>query len=470
MTRRRLAFVLFVLGWGLGVSPAAAQEGNLAAAFRRQGEELREDCGAFDPAHILSCATALVTGKPLHISLGSIAPQNGFGVGAAFVVGRAPSENWRLNFSADAVRAFGGAWRAGAYLKIVRTDVAMPGVDPTGGSAPSGAGIRPYGVGSFYAQTISLPTLSFFGLGPDTTEAGKSIFGMRQTIVGGNVIVPVRWRGGERVNLSLFGEINGRFVDIRRAPADEGPSIEQLYSEATAPGLERQPGVAQFAQGVRAEPSLLNDRLRLNYLAKLEQFVAGDDRYSFTRWTLDLLHMVPIYRGAPTADARASNTPNECAIGPTTPACPPVSFSRNRSGTIGLRFLTAQSDTRIRSVVPFYFQQTLGGSNINGERLLASYDDYRFRGAKILLLQQSLEHSLVGPLGLWLSADQGRVGPDESGDFGDWRHSFMAGLTIRAGGIPAVQLTWATGGSEGNHVALTMSTTLLGGSSRPSLQ
>ena len=34
------------------------------------------------------------------------------------------------------------------------------------------------------------------------------------------------------------------------------------------------------------------------------------------------------------------------------------------------------------TIVPFYFQPTLGGSDINGQRLLSGYDDYRFRGAE----------------------------------------------------------------------------------------
>jgi hypothetical protein len=58
----------------------------------------------------------------------------------------------------------------------------------------------------------------------------------------------------------------------------------------------------------------------------------------------------------------------------------------------------------------------------------------------------------------------------ESLDLNDLRHSYMVGVTLRAGGFPAVVLSWATGGSEGHHVAFTVSTSLLGGSNRPTLQ
>jgi hypothetical protein len=119
-------------------------------------------------------------------------------------------------------------------------------------------------------------------------------------------------------------------------------------------------------------------------------------------------------------------------------------------------------------VVPLYFQPTLGGSDINGQRLLPSYDDYRFRGPRVLVLQETLEHSIWGPLGLWLAADQGKISLDDSRADG-FLHSYALGLSLRAGGFPFVLVSWATGGSEGSHVAFTISTSLLGGSARPSL-
>ena len=36
--------------------------------------------------------------------------------------------------------------------------------------------------------------------------------------------------------------------------------------------------------------------------------------------------------------------------------------------------------------MPFYLQPTLGGSDINGERRLASFNDYFFRAPNVLLM------------------------------------------------------------------------------------
>ena len=169
---------------------------------------------------------------------------------------------------------------------------------------------------------------------------------------------------------------------------------------------------------------------------------------------------------SPLTDA---NTPNDCAVSPAIDRCP--SISRNRTGTIGFRAFVSRSGVGSDSVLPFYFQQTLGGSDLNGSRMLASYDDYRFRGPHVFFLQESIEHSLgTWPVGLWFAADQGRVSLfDDDGDSGDVRYSVSSGLTLRAGGFPVAVLSLGTGGSEGSHVAFTISTSLLGGSPRPSL-
>jgi hypothetical protein len=101
------------------------------------------------------------------------------------------------------------------------------------------------------------------------------------------------------------------------------------------------------------------------------------------------------------------------------------------------------------SVVSFYFQPTLGGSDINGAPSLSSYQDYRFRAPNILLLRESFEHSIWGPFGFTFMADQGKVALTR-GDVGfdHLKHSFGVGLTLRGGGLPAVFLTFAWGGNE----------------------
>src|SRR5262249_2263796 len=135
-----------------------------------------------------------------------------------------------------------------------------------------------------------------------------------------------------------------------------------------------------------------------------------------------------------------------------------------------VRLLISSSAASSGNVIPFYFQPTLGGSDIDGNRLLPSYDDYRFRGPNLILLQESFEHSIWGPIGFSFLADQGKVTLCRGSlDFTNLAHSYAAGVTLRIGGFPLVSFLFAWGGSEGHHIITTMDSTLLGGSPRPSL-
>ena len=86
------------------------------------------------------------------------------------------------------------------------------------------------------------------------------------------------------------------------------------------------------------------------------------------------------------------------------------------------------------------------------------------------LLREGLEHSIWGPIGLAFSADQGKVALSRGEiAFDHLAHSFSVGLTVRAGGLPALSLGFAWGGPEGTHTISTVNNSLLGGSARPSL-
>jgi hypothetical protein len=432
-----------------------AQEGALQAEFRREGESLKANCGKFGLTSVIGCGEVLFLGHPLHIAVGSVAPLNGFGFGPAFVTRWNPNNNWRLSVNADAVVSTNGSWRAGFYGKAVRTKI-----------EPGTATVRPFPIFNVYAQATSLNKIAYYGLGPNTARAGQTFFGMRETIVGTNVIYPVF----RPLNLALLGEVNGRFVDIRESNGNSGPSIEQVHTESTTPGLSRQPAFAQFGEGLRARPTLFSDHLRLNYSLNFQQFVASESRYSFRRLTVDLAHQIPIYKKTRSLLPRDNNGPDDCSASSSATAadCPRVTL--DREGSIGFRLLLSESFTSSGSVVPFYFQPTLGGSDINGQSSLASFQDYRFRAPNLLLLQGSIEHSLYGPVGFSFRAEAGRVALSRSDlAFDRMVRSYAAGLTLRAGGFPMVYVMYAWGSNEGNRTVASMNTSLLGGAGRPSL-
>lgn len=289
----------------LAATSAWAQESMLQAEFRREGERASDACKDFGFKTVPGCAYELFTDHPLHIAAGSLPPQNGVGLGGAFVADK-NTKSWRLTWDVDAVGSTNASWRAGGYMKLIHTPiepviVVMPAVPTSGDAAQPKKPARktpinlvhPYTVFNLYAQSISLNTLYFFGLGNDSTLAGQSVFGMTQTIVGGSAIKPIyEWPAIRKLNPALLGELNGRFVNIRGDNGRSSPSIEMLYTNATAPGLRSQPGFVQLGEGFRIEPVLFKDHFQLNYLGNFQQFFApSSSTNSFLRWTADLNHI-----------------------------------------------------------------------------------------------------------------------------------------------------------------------------------
>jgi hypothetical protein len=146
-------------------------------------------------------------------------------------------------------------------------------------------------------------------------------------------------------------------------------------------------------------------------------------------------------------------------------------YVRNAESTISFGVLLTESMAPAGHMVPFYFQPTLGGTDIDGSSLLLpSYADYRWRAPNAMLFRLSTEHSVWGQIGIMALADAGHVAMTrEDLDFTHFKHSYGVGLTIRAGGIPQLNLVFAWGGHEGTHTTGALTSSVLGGMERPSL-
>ena len=494
-----LAILLAALP-GLCQSPVQ-NESRLHRDFRVEGESLARSCGKLSFGNLIDCGQTLVTGQPLHISTGGVAPQNGTAFGLAFVEHKNYANEWRLNWNLDAGASTSASWRAGFYTKAYR----LSGGSPTMGFETPGSKTKKKSAPLFgsaplfnlYAETDSLNRVDYFGLGPNSLPASHTTYGFTETLIGANAIIGVKGVLTP-ARLSLVGEIDGRFPSLRAGSDATIPSIGSRFTEATAPGLSSQPIYFQPSEGLRIEPALFKDLIRLNYLLQFQQFVApGNGAYSFRRFNADFSHEIPLYRivGSKAAKFyyknRASNLgyngPDDCtgssagqnisimraAAAKTDPArpCPIVSTTENLEGSITLRLFLSESFAKAGSAVPFYLSPTLGGSDIDGTAALASYPDYRFRGPDLLLIRGSFEHSLGKlPIGGVFTVDEGKIGLRRDDiAFDHLRHTFSAGFTVHAGGLPVVYFLFAWGGHEGNHTIANLSPTLLGGSSRPSL-
>jgi hypothetical protein len=460
--KSRIAFLTF---FAVAAS-ASAQETSIGADFRGEGERLKSSCSSFSFGSLASCAEVLFTDHPMHIAVGSLAPQNGVGFGAA-MVGHWTTPNWRNSWDLDALGTSNGSWRAGGYLTLVW--IHRPKIVISTGSASSSKSnlsIQEQLIFHVYAENTTLNKINFFGIGPSTSDTSRVFFGQREAITGGNTVWPV-WK---KFNVALFGEANGRFVDI---------TVQPLISPLIAVAHTSEPAYAQFGEGVRLRPTFAHDYIRLNYSVSLQEYIAGNSTYSFRRFTTDLQHQFPLYRNTRTLLPKDFNGPDTCVedMASADRKCPPFmpppppGKTRNLEGSVGLRLLIQESIVPSGHVVPFYFQPTLGGSDINGNSALASYQDYRFRAPNLLLFRANVEHSIGKlPIGVTAILDEGKVALTRSDvDFSHLRHSYSAGLTLRAGGFPVVYLLFSWGGHEGTHTSSRIDTSLLGGSTRPSM-
>src|SRR6185437_6683292 len=113
--------LLFLLVPMLLRQAPAGHQSQLGAEFALQGGRIAAACHAELPS-LFKCPVEFVTDHPIHVAVGSLAPQNGFAAGPAFVTHRY-SDAHDLSWNADAVRALGGSWRAGVYFKAVLTPV-----------------------------------------------------------------------------------------------------------------------------------------------------------------------------------------------------------------------------------------------------------------------------------------------------------------------------------------------------------
>jgi hypothetical protein len=459
MRKRALCFVL---AWSTVIC-LAQNESRFGSDLRREGEALKQ-CGAI--SKIAGCAQTLVLGQPLHIAVGSLAPDNGVAVGLALVGHKNFANEWRTSFNFDAGATMNNSWRAGGYMKAFRL-----------------SGVNTYHIAplfSLYSQSISLNRVDYFGLGQNTTPLGHTTFGFTENITGVNAAIPVSVQGHAPI-FAIVAELNGRFPSVRRGEEKNIPSIESLFTESSAPGLNHQTPFVQPSEGLRLFPALFRDGVRLNYLIQFQQFFApGDSAYSFRRFNGNFDHEIPLsvlskkYYNAGRAAVFPQNGPDDCTgTGGENKAmpCPQISLTRKLEGSVHLQAFLSESFARKGSRVPFYFSPTIGGSDLNGTHMLPSYPDYRFRGPDLLLFRGSVEHSLGQlPIGALFSVDEAKVGlrrDDISLDH--FRHSFGAGLTVHAGGLPMITFLYTWGGNEGTHTIANISPALLGSSGRPSL-
>jgi hypothetical protein len=372
-------------------------------------DEFKRDCAAFKSGPgfgtFKSCAADFFTLNPVHPTVKSIVPGGGTGVGASLSL-EFPSGDWRRKFTTNGAISFRKYWVAESALSFSHAAFGKSN------SASESFGAQ------FYVRARELPLMPFYGLGPNSTQAGLADFSERRTSIGARVLNPLTsWIG-------VGGVVEGIFPDVGGISDPKVVSINRLYNETNAPGLTTQPTFVHseiFLHPHHADPFELDYHIGYNFYHD-----TSFGYYSFRRFRAEARHFI--------YPERSGGQPH-------------------RDSMITIHGLLSVSDTSPNNAVPFYMQETLGGSNIDGEPTLRGFRDYRFRAPDLLLFQVQYDRRLWGPLGALVFYDTGKVAMRAGDiDFAGMRHSYGAGLSLWVGSKVVFRASVGLGSGEGRHL------------------
>ncbi|MCC6991790.1 MAG: BamA/TamA family outer membrane protein, partial [Acidobacteria bacterium] len=275
-------------------------------------------------------------------TVGSIARGSGMGVGLGYR--RRPLAG-RLVFDTSAAITF----RAD-------TEVQVTASAPRVGGLPLElqAGTRWYD----YTQE------DFFGLGSDTLNADRVSFSLTGLDTFGQVM-------GRRAGwLVMRGRAGVHRFDVARGTDPRFPSLEERFTDATTPGLDRAPSLAYAEAGLgidtRDEPGNTRGGGLYNLSVGMFRDRRSDD-YDFNRIDVTAMHVIPI-------------------------------FDKKRG--IALHAVASRIDPIGDSRVPFFLMPTVGGADS-----LRGYREFRFRDAAAVTLNAEYRWEAFSGLDLALFVD-----------------------------------------------------------------
>jgi hypothetical protein len=379
------------------------------------------------------CVEQIFTLDVVHPTVKTIAP------GTGVALGLGTQHIWRRNSfeylpSLTAVRSFDGSTAVRGDFTIGLPPVSFGTVPPPPSDSQSEArprlGLVVDSIDIDAKASISLHTFwlnakqqDFYGLGPLSVRSGLGVYGLEQTGAGVSFNDPITTWAQVGLNIDF---IRPRIVSVANSAH---PSITQLYSPVTAPGL------GAHSEFMRYEP----------YLHSHIRFL-GSSRWKF----LDLRGGYAFYRDLDSSQfsfqrlTATSRLEYDILLPATGTAshrkawqqflCPSSRGARHCSaGTLDVVGHVSAACTGAGSSVPFYLDETLGGADIYGNDTLRGYADYRFRGPSRLLFQAEYRHGIWGPVGFLGFYDLGRVAERASDlAFEHLRHDFGVGMTISA--------------------------------------
>ncbi len=350
------------------------------------------------------CGREIFTHKPIRpLPPTSIVPGSGFGMGAEYY-NEFNNNDWQNNATISGAVTYKKFWQVEAVAKFSHK-----------AWGENNSARDRFSV-TTYVKHWDLPQMAYFGLGPSTKKDDKTFFSRRDTKLGMEVHNPVtNW-------LAVGGAIESLWPHVEAAKNlnSKDISIEEKFAEANTPGLTKQPHFMRYEAFAKPhfpdrKPYILAYKIGYSYF----QDTSGG-QFSFGRFDTDLKHHFKIPKPDSNFDVRFR-----------------VSSSRTGSG----------------KQVPFYYQETLGGSDINGDSALRGFADYRFRDRSLMVLQTEYQVNIKNGFGLLAFYDTGKVAPTLGGlGSARLRHSYGFGFTMFSGDRVYFKFYVSLGGGEGKRV------------------
>jgi hypothetical protein len=423
---------LLILGLAaLALSSAKADE------WDKEGQQLSQDCSSLFSSFsvVKSCATFLFhDGNPVRMSIpSSVVPGGGTAIGAMYVQ-PLDIHNWTgSNLTVEGGSSLRAFWYGNAVASFNHRK--------WGGDWNTA---RDSFQLQIYSHARGLPQMPFYGIGPDTARSNLTDFREHDYRAGVSVFNPLQsW-------LAAGGLAEFYLTKIGGDHNSGVHSIDESYSETTAPGLGHQPGFAHYS--VFLQPRGEWTRTRIDSRIAYDYYHdAGTGRYSTRKFHAEYLQKI-----YPESQTESS--------GGGTGARKQVKYDSVLY--IAGRFTAASAPAG--SVVPFYLEDTIGGSDINGIPTLRGFQDYRFRGPDLFVIQTQYERrllpprptgaksstlrSVAGALGILAFYDAGQVALHASDlSFGNLRQSYGFGLTFWSGNKVWFRAYVGLGSGEGAH-------------------
>jgi hypothetical protein len=363
------------------------------------------------------CIQPIVSDDPIHFNVQMFAPGNGLGLGLGYKRLFTFKQAWQNNFDVGGSGSVQGSWEGHFVAQFDKERPAPSMTDTT----PAQRRILDKLQFQPYATAQQLTKLDYYGEGPNTSRNELALYTERDIRVGVGVSIPLAWW------LNMGAKIEGFWPSIGPTSNSTNESVADFYrgDPLLAPGLDSPSTFTHYQFYIR--PHYPNQEpFGLIYKIGYEYYQDhGSGRYSFGRFRADLLHNLYLEHAG--KDLRRDSI---------------LSFYG--------RLTLAQ--TAAGNSVPFYLQDTLGGTDINGDPSLRGFADYRFRDPDNMVIEVEFNRRIWKPVGIMVFYDAGQVAAQASDlSLGKMRQSVGGGLTLWSATKVVFRAYVGFGGGEGTH-------------------